>query len=346
MKVLFNKLNINSNKANNFKKNDYSPRVNLSNFKDDSFQLSFKGGSQIEEFSKFLDYIIVNPQDSNAIKTNSFKLQNIFVSCMNIKENKQGKGTNAFVYRLDDKYAFKFNYNKNPDFHEFTLIDNEKFKKLKTWYGAVLVKIGNISILKNANPDKNAIVAGVPLELQDKPRLLKKSYTDYLNMCAGLPQKAFDDIAFDFNSLNNINDKTNEFHRYYFGFDYDNPNNFLISGNAIKIVDNINPYFHEGGNNLSQMLRVLISDITPSLSSEPDKKLFEPKREIMKKCLLSCEKVKLDIPTEYYMHDYFKFAGLDEKWLLAADKILELRAKLPQKHEERSQLLGTYFDKL
>lgn len=304
------------------------------------FHPSFCGTNEISKLSKFLDEVIANPHNAELIKQSQiFNFEQILVPCINIK-NRLGRGTNASVYRLDDEYAFKYHYRKDPNFKHFEASDN-MFKKLKTWYGAELVKIGNISILKNADPTGTAIPVGVPFEINESEKI-EKIYNKYLEECLKIPQKAFDDIAVDFKVLNSIV-RDGDIKKGY-SFDFDNPNNFVLENNIIKIVDDLNDHAYRNQNNVNQMLRMLIGEYNIYSPTVFENKLAPTRKEILKKCLLASEKAELPIPTEYTMPRFFELAGLANKWILFADKTVGLRNKIPNNHEERAYLLGKYLD--
>ena len=254
-----------------------------------------------------------------------------------------GSGYFSKVYKLDDKYVFKIGHHEDISLNNFKLVDNSVFKNLKTWDGAILAETGHIKFLKNANPAGKAIPVGVPSEITDINEIKKIYKEKYLLKCVNLPQKAFDDIALDFKTLNSIPNPDSNGRPFL--FDTINPNNFLLSDDSIRIVDD---FMLDGKtNNLSSMLNVMLCKYNLDKYVEFDKELVEPRIKILLKCILAAEKAQLPISTvdEDIVEHAFKNAGLDIRWPVFEQTINQLRQSVPD-IEQRIKLLEEYFNQL
>lgn len=137
-------------------------------------------------------------------------------------------------------------------------------------------------------------------------------------------------------------------------FDVINPNNFLISSSekSIKIVDELLPAIRAGRNTLHSMLMVFLGKYNVHQNAIFDKNLVPERREIMKKCLLACEKER--IPTQYFevLDRYyrqslpFELADISDDGKSLIEKISDLRTKMPEDTQERVYKLGRFFDSL
>jgi len=203
----------------------------------------------------------------------------------------------------------------------------------------------DVQFLRNANPDKKAMTIGLPCDTSSLTEANKKLYDEvYLPKCAKMPQKAFDNLAFNFKAMNNVKSKKPA---YSFYFDERNPNNFLMTNDAFKIMDEVELLRGQDMNNLSSMLNVLVHKYDLQHYTAFDKALIEPRREILKKCLLANEKAKIPIPDigNSVINESFKNSGLGYQWRLTANKINELRETVPNT-EERVKRLEEYLNQL
>ena len=252
----------------------------------------------------------------------------ILAAKMNYK-NRMGSGGWGTVYRIDDYYVFKKYHNETPKIGSAKLNFDTRFDKLKTYLGKVLLRIGNIEIIRNATKDKRNILQMAKF-IDDGPVAYDKSLQEF----SALPQKAFDNIAEDFKKLNNIS-----FNSQFYRFDTNNPNNFVKVGKSIKIVDDIDITPCEQTNDIYALLRVFIQ----KGGNE------EKKKEIIKKCILACEKHELPLDSAHkYMYtsmnnifknaevkvsydDYYKFAkNLREKCPNKAFRLQQVKKYLEE----------------
>lgn len=201
---------------------------------------SFSG--KVSVFSKKMDKIL---QSTNVSQSENLNLLSLLKKNM-VKQIKKkaflGEGCKAIVLSLDSKYVLKLQKNE-PINLEVMNIPFDKFRDLnfKSYFGGVVAKFGNVSVLKNVSKSGKHLPAGVPASFAENN--LQKACVDYyeniyLPRFASLPQKSFDDVAYDFKLLNkNSGDG--------YCFDVRNPNNFVLVGKKIKIVDCICKSFEE-----------------------------------------------------------------------------------------------------
>lgn len=254
------------------------------------FHPSFSNNARkILKFNNLLNKVLEDPKNIT-LETLS-ELNNLFkyVFTDATKDQKAliNTGRNSKVYRIDDKYVFKTDTN-NFFQDEFEIMPkNEFFAKLKTWDGAVLARFGKITILKNAASDKTALPIGICYNMEKQEGIEESYYNKkILPLLAKLPQSAFDEIAGDIKTLNSSSPV------YY--FDYINPNNFLIVGDKIRIVDDIEKKPVNGCyNNLASMFRVFITNIQAYNRASFNENLIPQRRNIFKKCVLASERMEL-----------------------------------------------------
>lgn len=195
-----------------------------------------------------------------------------------------GEGRFNKVYRIDDYYVFRLNKDYQPSVQ--TPVKNQIPKRnLKTYWGDILAKFGNISIVKNAIGNKKDIVnAGIPFELLTaSPYKRKIAMIKSLKTFAKLPQGAYDKVAKDFVELNKQSDG------YRRHFDCNNPNNFIKVGKQIKIVDDISETYHSP--DCYDMLKVFMKDYNVPMS----KNIKKLKRVIFQKCIIASSKAGLEL---------------------------------------------------
>ncbi|MBR5556056.1 hypothetical protein IKU74_08595 [bacterium] len=274
---------LNDNKYNQYNKLQYKP--------------AFEG--YVSAFSKKLDEVISKDFCS---MDESRSLNNMLIQILKkrLKNNDVlGEGTLARVFKIDSKYAMRL----DKMFLGCVGVFDENYKNpykdlhLKTYYGDFVAKFGGAQILRNVSSTGKHIPAGVPQSLRAKltPEECQKYYAEvYLPKFASLPQKSYDDVASDFSTLNLCYDDD------WYRFDVINPNNFVLVGKRIKIVDNItqninNPTylseFSEGviDNSMSttDMMRVFLFAQDCSTECEYSKKMLPLRRQLFKKLAIA-----------------------------------------------------------
>lgn len=195
-----------------------------------------------------------------------------------------GEGRSNKVYRIDDYYVFRLNKNSSP-FVQAPVKNQEAKRNLKTYWGGIIAKFGNVSIVKNAvGNKKDTIPAGIPFELLTaSPYKRKIAMIKSLKNFAKLPQGAYDKVAKDFVELSK---KTDGYRRH---FDCNNPNNFVKVGKQIKIVDDISESFHTP--DCYDMVKVFMKDYNLPTSKNTKKM----KRAILQKCIIASSKAGLEL---------------------------------------------------
>lgn len=252
-----------------------------------SFQAYYKSA-----FSKRLEKAILTGNITQDIVSD---FSDVLARKMNNK-NKIGAGNCGTVYRIDDYYVFKTYHNTVPKVDQPRLNSDTGFDKLKTYCGKVLARIGNIEIIRNAAQNMQKLHP-MAKYAEEGAAAYDKSLSEFLT----IPQKAFDNIAEDFNDLNNIAHES----RFY-QFDTNNPNNFVKVGKKIKIVDDIGITPCKQANDICSFLHVFMQrggDV-------------KNKKELFKKCIIACEKYKLPIDNAHkymckYMDNLFENAGVN-----------------------------------
>lgn len=208
--------------------------------------------------------------------------------CLN---SKIGSGFYGSVYKIDDCYVLKRgNEYLEPEFGGIELVRRRKFGHLKHYFGEAIAKIYNnigedMAILKNVYSKGKSIPVGVPVEFS-KTHTKEECYEYYskiyLPKFAKLPQRSFDGIAKDFAQLNKMCTKN----KSYF-FDFLNPNNFVLCGKTLRILDDVNEYEKPTRNCVTDMLEVFLNKMDLDNDSVFDEKLLTLRKELTKKLILA-----------------------------------------------------------
>lgn len=244
------------------------------------------------KFSKTLDTAIL--PNSKVTKEDARNL--IDMVCEFIKNrlkptNILGEGHFGKVYRIDDKYVLKENIAEPRLNLDFTPVKKPKFNDLKTYYGEPVAYFSNIKILKNVSSNSKHTPVGIPINMHRiaLPEDLLGYYENYLlPKTAELPQKAFDAIAKDMDTLN----KKGRGLRNY-TFDYLNPNNFVIVGKSIRITDEIAETLPPKPNTAANLLNVFIENTSLNDKAEYSILAEGNRRTLLKKIVLAAMKSNL-----------------------------------------------------
>ncbi len=259
--------------------------------------IQFRGYKSV--FSKKLDEVLLSGTQPD-FETQKFlisKLQNFIKK--KLKSNRKiGQGFNGSVYKIDDSYVLKVHKHDKPYADMMDKINPQKFKNLKTYYGEPVAKFYDAQILRNVSSNGEQIQAGIPQKysLMFTSEECKEYYEEfYLPLFSKIPQKSYNAIAKDCDTLNKMgNDKIS------YSFDYLNPNNFVLVGKTIRITDVITQETYENPNTIAQLLYSFLqkTDLdgyaTYSKYSEPFKRI------IMKKIVLAGMKYNLPIENSPY----------------------------------------------
>ena len=295
---------------NGITKNNYNP----------SFQAYYKS-----TFSKQLEKVLANGKGEEQLAKDFAK---ILINKKN-KQHKIGDGSYGEVFRIDDYYVFKTFWHTSPHTGLFSKGSRNKTKNLKVYRGEVVASIGNVQIKRNVTPDKKKFVP-VYSYLDDGPKMYEQSLMEF----AQLPQKAYDNLASDFMTLNKVSDG-----EISYKFDTMNANNFIKVGKSIRIVDDISSVSKKQPNDFYSFLEIFLR----GSHNEDLKKI------IFKKCVLASEKFKLPMDENYKnapnaVNHLFKNAGISESFETFYKKMMELRAHC-QNDKTRIALVQEYIAK-
>ena len=239
------------------------------------------------KFSKDLEHFMSKKRPS---ESDSFELKNEMSEIIQSRVNDKyfmGEGKSNKVYRIDDYYIMRFNKYSNPYISKPVKEPASEDKGLKTYFGNILVRFGNVKIIKNATAGKkDTVVAGIPFGILNsknmalKNELIKRSVSEFVK----LPQSAYDKVASDFNTLNK---NSKGYHRK---FDCYNPNNFIKVGKQIRIVDDIEDGL--GAHDAADMLNIFIREYDTKVT---DKETINQRKQMFSKCIIASVKNYLEI---------------------------------------------------
>lgn len=277
-------------------------------------------------FSKHLEHTLRTNEGADKVIQ---EFNQILKSKKNIS-SKIGQGSYGEVYRIDDFYVFKSYFSQNPKPNSFTPNTDNTFNNLKTYFGKVIARIGNIEIIRNVTKNTKNFhqMANVQKEGIN-------AFNQALEEFATLPQQAFDRLAQDFDKLNKL-----KHGHIFFRFDTNNPNNFIKVGQSIRIVDDIDWTPCEKANTFYALLRIFAQkNGNASL-----------KKELFKKCVLACEKYQLPLDTDYkylkkYVEELFTNANIKTSFEQHYQKMTELRNTQKDKNI-RMEMVKQYLDTL
>lgn len=253
--------------------------------------LSFS--SKTTTFTKRFNDIL--HQGNTADRNELLELLRLFKTVKSNIKNKNkllGKGYKGNVYEIDSQYALKIPTHFRQGINIPVFIQNS-FSSLKSYFGNKIAIMGDYSILKNIGKH---IPIGIPLSMSSKDRVEEANiYYDevFLPKFANLPQKAFDNIAEDCNTLNNLKDNVQDLK---YSFDYMNPNNFVIKNNKILILDDIVCDIN-ASNTISDLFKAMLCYKEFGVQNSKNKTNLENYRKIYKKIILAG--IKKDLPLGY-----------------------------------------------
>lgn len=302
---------------------------------------SFHGlrSSFTEEFDTFVKKPITSDN-----KTLVQKLQDVIAEKLADKKSFIHCGENGMVIKIDEYWVFKVEHGKIPKIENITLHHNPKLESLKTYYGEAVAKSGNIEILRNASGEKKAIPAGLMGTFGSESEKIKYYNDVYLKKYSSLPQKAFDDVAADFKSLNEINENG-----HFYSFDTINPNNFIAVNDKIMIVDKLDKTTQRDSNTTAKMINVFINSMSHDTKAEFDLMAMGGRRNLLKKCLIAGEKAELPYgrtPEEReYLNDALRLCDIQENFSDIQRTMMEYRRKYTNL-EERADKISQYIDDL
>ncbi len=289
------------------------------------------------EFGKKLNkYLSENIRDKNKEKAIVESLSDIIPDKIT-ESNIKGSGWHGIVYGIDDDFVVKLGRRAKPKIGRFTVLKDETTKNLKTYYGNIIAKIGNMQIMKNALKTKNTLPAGLPGRWMSRGQKLEYYNNVYLKHFVELPQSAYDEIANDFKTLNSLGKE----------FDTINPNNFIADGKKIKIVDEITPAKEKNPNTLSKLFKVFVNSYDANTAAEYDYLAVQRRKELIKKLILASERSELpffaSINDRIELNLAMRLCDYGEDFSTIQKTLIDYRKKYPDINE-RLEKISEFID--
>ena len=279
-------------------------------------------------------------EKDNLTLADRLKLQfRVLASVLNLfrKNNYVGEGHFSVVSKISDDYVLKSEKHKKYSIWFFRLIkkSEQPFSDIKSYFGSPLFDMGFMKILRNAKTSDTFMPCGVQLYDKNKKPLkyteqIKRYDTEYLPMCASLPQKSYDALLKDINKLGERG----------YGLDEVNPGNVVISNNQFKIVDDLEPTEE---NTLMGVLTLLLLKYDHNHYAEPRPQLFNVRKEILRKALIASEKSNMYLGYKFnsyreefdilkdILYDYHTHAcDIFDKIYIMRDKGFPLKNRIEQ----------------
>ena len=259
----------------------------------------------VSPFGRTLHKALDRGYPTEVEKKNLFEELQEFIAKHLNSDTMLGVGAHGAVHKVDDDFCIKVDLQEAPKLTNIENFSKDKFANLKTYYGQSVAKFGDVEVMKNVSSDKEHVPVGVPLKFAyENADINIDAY--YEQVClprlVDLPQRSFDAVAGDCQRLNKMSSATSNY-----TFDYVNPNNFIIVGDDIRIIDDINKSNIAYKNNVSNLLSVFL------------------------------EKSYLDHPTEYSMYSETARRSLFKKIVLAG-----MKEDLPMRNRISTEDLDTW----
>lgn len=294
----------------------------VSNIQHDCQNVSFEGYKCA--FSKKLEKAMAKGKISAAENKDLEKLLSK-TYYRNLKNGFLGEGYHRSAFKLDDYYVAVVNstYRTDPviSHAEFTDFDIIKPLKLKTYFGGVMAKFGDLVIKKNALINNQGINAGSPIQYSYnmmKNHFKNKTIPEF----SSLPQRAYDYLAHDFAVLKREN----------LTFDTLNPNNFIKTGKSIRVVDNLETNNGNDESVLFKMLDVFLDYMQVNTIHGKDAELIDLRKNIFKKCVMASIKAEHKIPkNDNVRFDYFcDICGINNSFSDICKDLYKIKAETPK----------------
>ncbi len=295
------------------------------------------------KFGRAIDEFIKSGHNSEEVCSRLNTKLALFLKHLGLSA-KLGEGFRGIVYKIDDKYVLKVNkYIKNVDTYP-RLPGEDIFKELKSYYGKSVLDFNMwVKVMKNVTSRGKHIQAGIPdmkeaySTLQDKALIWN---TQYLPKFAELPQKSYDAVAKDFAALNRV-----KHNGQFYSFDTKNPNNFVLTGKSLRIVDDIDTTNIPEPNTIAGMLRGFLEKMDLDSKAPVGIENAGYRHSLMKKIILAGEKYELP-----YMHGdndlqtWITVCDNDCYYRDIIDKLQVMRRKFPDK-KQRLEMVKEFLDK-
>ena len=243
-----------------------------------------------KKFDEVLKKGCITDADSNYIVSELNK-----ILTKKSSKKKIGEGCTNTVYRIDDKYVFRAPSERETICDEPVTIVNQEFKKLKSYYGEPVITIGKFSVLKNASGKNKQITAGVPKVSYDGTQPLTD--IQYYNSVimptfADIPQKSYDSFAKELSVLNSLAKPENNI---YYRYDYHNPNNVILSGKTLKMIDDLYVSDQPRENTISDMINLFLKQIKVNYPAVPNTSILPLRQAIAEKIITAGFKYNLPL---------------------------------------------------
>lgn len=285
----------------------YNP---TNNNKSDRKFIQFTGYSS--EFGTQLNEVLKKGYAAHSDKVSLVeKLKEFLKFGLNAK-NVLGEGFHGVVYKIDDDFVAKIHRNYIPRASMMDDLPENNFGLLKTYYGENIASFDDVEILRNVAPEGTHLEVGVPklFSLTHTADECIKYYEEvYLPKFSQIPQKSFDEIAKDFDTLNHLSEEE------YYIFDFANPNNFVLVDDKLRITDEITKMFSPKYNTISDLLKVFLIKQDLDISSTYKQELLPYRRELF--CKIVMAGMKYNVPVEN--------KGSSEYWKLAVRTLCDAK---------------------
>lgn len=306
-------------------------------------KVAFQGYKTV--FSKTLDEVIFSKGYSLDAENKLVKLLNKFINKKLTSEKQLGKGYSNTVYKIDDKYVLRFPSYKKPEARYFMGGGEREFSDIKLYYGESVAEFNSgLQILKNIS-SKKQIPAGVPMRILEEcsdDEIEEFCLEHYLKEYSKLPQKAFNGVAKACKQLN----KKGEDGGFYI-FDFMNPNNFVLCGKTIKIVDDIRPGSYQNTNDIYHLLDAFINKYSLYTYAQYRENSAPLRKEIFKKLMLASERYELfDYNPLLPIDESLELSGIKEAPKVFSDALKMLKMNYGQNLKTHLKMVKEYLDTL
>ena len=302
-------------------------------------------GMRVSKLGRQIDEVLATKgSDTGSVD----KLRGMLKDYFSTSKTMLGMGFQEKVFAVDDKYVIKSQSAQFCDSGKISFDTGDKvLTGLKSYFGGVLMRIGNLKILRNVSSDGKHIPAGIPVRMigQYPADDLEYYYNNiYLPLFANLPQRSFDRIAKDFACLNSKGGTM-----YGLQFDINNSNNIVLAGTStLRIIDDINEVQMSEPNRVTALLDMFLKKANASMLAPEQTPQTKPLRlQIFKKLILAGEKYELPLTFDTVYDKKVwemvcKFGTTGDETL--AD-ISSMRKNIKDK-KRRLQCVASYLEKL
>lgn len=270
----------------------YNP-INIHNTQNNN---KYSFGMRVSKIGRQIDKVIATNGVEKSSITELRTMLNDYFNNPQMQDKLINEGFHEKVFFIDDKYVLKYHQNTTPFVGNFIFNPNfgNLLSDLKSYFGKVIMRFGDIKILRNVSSDAKHIPAGIPRRMlgnYPKDELIAYYNNIYLPIFANLPQRSFDRIAKDFSCLNKKGSGI-----YRMKFDTKNPNNIVLVGSStLRIVDDIDDVIGINPNCTADLLDVFLRKANTSMLAPKTIENKPLRKELFKKIILAGEKYELPL---------------------------------------------------